>query len=154
MSKLSYALLLLVAVFAMPMPLRAADEPVDAQKEKDIRKLLDLSGAAQMGPQMMDAVVGQMKKIYPQVPLEFWNEFAKEADYEGLLKLIVPVYEKHFTDEEILELIKFYESPIGKKLAHEQPLMMQESMQAGQKWGQELGMKIARKMQEKGYLKS
>jgi uncharacterized protein len=154
MSKLLSISLFLGLVISIPLSVRAADQPADPQKEKDVRTLLELSGAAKMGQQMFDAVVGQVRKLHPDVPAEFWTEMAKEVDFDGLITQIVPVYANHFTDDEIKELIKFYESPVGRKLVHEQPAMMQESMGIGQKWGYELSVKVTKRMTEKGYLKA
>ena len=70
------------------------------------------------------------------------------------MELMIPVYDAHFSAADIGELIKFYESPIGRKLVKEQPLMVSESMKAGQKWGFELGMKVAQELKEQGYIKS
>jgi hypothetical protein len=65
--------------------------------------------------------------------------------------MAVPSYEKYFTHADIKELIRFYESPIGKKLISVQPKIMQECMVAGQEWGRKLGEKVAKKLQEQGY---
>jgi hypothetical protein len=125
---------------------------IDPQKEKDVRKLLELSGAAKLGVQVMDQMLTQMRRLHPDVPPDFWDAFKKEANADELTNLVVPIYANHFTDDEIKELIKFYESPIGQKLVREQPPMMRESMQVGQQWGFQLGQKIAKRLKEKGYV--
>lgn len=47
---------------------------------------------------------------------------------------MAPVYEKHLTEADLNEVIKFYNSPVGKKLAGKTPAITQESMAAGQTW--------------------
>jgi hypothetical protein len=55
------------------------------------------------------------------------------------------------SEADLKEIIKFYESSVGKKLAQKTPVITQESMQAGQQWGQVIAGKVMKKMQEKGY---
>ena len=62
--------------------------------------------------------------------------------------MIIPIYEKHFTHEELKQLIAFYESPIGKKLIKVQPQIMMESMAAGEEWGKKLVQKAMEKLRE------
>ena len=154
MSKVLSIALLMGLVFCSPTLVRA-DEPSSPEKDKDIKTLLELSGAAKMEEQVFNAVMAQMRKMHPEIPAEFWEEFSfsKEVDYNEVMTQMVPVYSKHFTAAEIKDLIKFYESPIGKKLVKEQPEMIREAMQIGQKWGNELGLKVSKKMIEKGLLK-
>lgn len=154
MSKLLCTALFVGLTVALALPARAADQALDPQKEKDIRVLIELSGAAKRSQQMFDAVVGQLQKLHPEIPQEFWAGIAKEADFEGFITQIVPIYANHFSNDEIKELIKFYESPVGRKLVHEFPAVIQESAQVDQKWAYDLNAKVARRMTEKGYLKS
>jgi hypothetical protein len=130
-----------------------ATPPEDAAKEKDVRKLLELTGSAKLGVQIMDQMMGQLQKTMPNVPAEFWDEFKKEADVNQLIELIVPVYMKHFSREDLRDLIAFYESPVGRKLTAALPQIAQESMAVGRQWGMELGQKIAKRLQDRGYQK-
>jgi hypothetical protein len=53
--------------------------------------------------------------------------------------LLVPIYATHLTRDEIEQLIRFYESPVGRRLTAVQPMISQESMAAGQTWGEAVG---------------
>ena len=120
-------------------------------KRADIRRLLKLTGAGDLGKQVATQMLGQFQHAQPGVPKKFWEEFAKEIDPDKLAELTVPIYARHLSHDDVKQLIAFHESPIGKKLIKVQPLIMQESMLAGQKWGAELGEKVARKLVEEGY---
>jgi len=122
-------------------------------KTADIRKVLQMSGQAKAGVQVMEAMFGQFQQSLPQVPEEFWKEFMKEVSAEGLIDLIIPIYDKHFTHDDIRQLIVFYDSPIGKKLTATLPVITEESMTAGEKWGGELAEKVMERLQKKGYIK-
>lgn len=152
---------LFLVLMGLPTWVRADDQAdpakkpaIDAEKDKDIRLLLDLSGSGKIAEQMVNQMIGIFSGQNPNVPQEFWDGFRKQAKADDFIELIVPIYAAHFSGDEVKELIKFYQSPIGKKLVKEQPLMMTESMQVGQAWGARLGAKISRQLQEKGFIKS
>jgi hypothetical protein len=59
------------------------------------------------------------------------------------------IYEKHFTSEEIKDLILFYESPTGKKIVKKTPEISGEIMNImATKYMPGLGQKISEKMTE------
>lgn len=90
--------------------------------------------------------------MYPDIPQEFWNGFKDESNANDIVNLLIPIYSKHFEEKEIDELLKFYNTPVGKKLVEKQSLIISESQQVGAKWGEELGNKIVDKILEKyGY---
>jgi uncharacterized protein len=95
----------------------------------------------------MGQMIGNMKKAMPQVPEKFWGDFMKEVHTEELVDLIVPVYDRNLTQGDVTELIRFYESPTGKKFVSVLPKITQESMVVGEKWGRELAMKVMAKLQ-------
>jgi len=130
----------------------AAPESDDPGKREDIKKLLVLTGTREMALQAIDQMMGQFKQTMPQVPADFWKDAAAEmrSQIDELLELQIPVYEKHLSHEDIKAMIRFHESPVGRKLNKVQPQIQMESMQAGQKWGQKIGEKIAKKLQQQG----
>jgi uncharacterized protein len=119
----------------------------ETQKQKDIRKLLKITGSGELGTQVMGQMIGNMKKAMPQVPDKFWADFMKEVHTDELVDLIVPVYDRKLTQGDVTELIHFYESPTGKKFVSVLPKITQESMGVGEKWGRELAMKVMTKLQ-------
>ncbi len=119
----------------------------ETQKQKDIRKLLKITGSGELGTQVMSQMIGNMKKAMPQVPDKFWADFMKEVHTDELVDLIVPVYDRNLSQQDVTELIKFYESPTGKKFVSVLPKITQESMGVGEKWGRELAMKVMTKLQ-------
>jgi uncharacterized protein len=61
--------------------------------------------------------------------------------------LIVPVYDRNLTHDDIKELIRFYETPTGRKFVSVLPKITQESMAVGEKWGRDLAMRVMTKLQ-------
>ena len=121
-------------------------------KIENIKKLLELTGAGKMGVQAAESMLNSFKTSYKEVPEEFWIDFKKELNPEALVNLMIPIYDKYYTDDDIKQLTDFYQTPIGKKVISNTPLIMQESMQAGQNWGQKIGEKVVENLKVKGYL--
>lgn len=117
-------------------------------KEQDIRRLLELTGSAKMAEQIID----QMMVMFEQqndsgVSKEFWDGFRAEINTEDLVSMTVPIYDKHFTHEEIRGLIAFYQTPLGAKFVEKMPALAQDSMAAGMKWGGDLAQKAMAKLE-------
>jgi hypothetical protein len=128
----------------------AAPPPGDA-KARDIRRLLEVTGAAKLGLQIVDSLLDTQKKALPTVPESFWREFRASLKPEEFAELAVPIYDKHLTHEEIRGLLAFYQSPLGRRLLEVQPLLLQDSIAAGRRWGEGLAKKVLEKLRDKGY---
>jgi hypothetical protein len=95
----------------------------------------------------MTQMIGSMKKAMPNVPEKFWGDFMKEVHTDELINLIVPIYDRNLTHDDVKQLIKFYESPTGKKFVAVLPKISQESMVVGEKWGRDLAQRVIHKLQ-------
>jgi hypothetical protein len=60
-----------------------------------------------------------------------------------LVDSLAPVYAARFSKAELDQLLAFYESPVGRHVAAEQPAIAQESQQLGLRWGARMGAAIA-----------
>lgn len=141
MKKIFILLLLSVSIFAAS----------DKDKTDDIRKLLVLTGSGDVGIQVLDQMMGSFKQMLPDIPEKFWTDVKKSVSADELINLVVPIYDKHFTHEDIKALIDFYNTPVGKKFTKALPQVTQESMTVGQEWGRQLGERIGNKLKEEGY---
>lgn len=122
-------------------------------KTDNIQTLLELTGSGKIGMQVMQTMLVSFKQSYPQVPDSFWKEFMKEVNADTLNKMVIPIYDKYYSEQEITQMIAFYQTPLGKKMILTTPQIMQESMQAGQTWGTEIAEKVFNNLKSKGYIK-
>ena len=148
MNRLVKSLCTLALLWAMAPSVQA--QPSDTLNMR-IREMMEVTGMGNLSLQVMQQMIPSMKQAYPQVPDKFWTEFMQSVDAEELMELIVPIYARHFTLEDIEDLLAFYKQPVGQKLLQKTPVIMQESMVAGQQWGAALGEKVAKKIVEEGY---
>ncbi len=121
-----------------------------------LTKLVKVSGSEAAYKGAISQMISIFKQQQSNVPKEFWDEFSVEINKDGvnqLIDMILPVYQKHLTEADLLGIIAFYETPVGKKFAEKTPLITQESMLAGQEWGKQIGQRVLDKLKAKGYLK-
>ena len=69
-----------------------------------------------------------------------------QGTLDGLYDKLADLYMGEFTHDEIQELVVFYKTDLGKKLAEKQFGLGQKAMTFGQSWGLEV-QKIAQKYQ-------
>ena len=74
------------------------------------------------------------------------EEFTKDV-MGSLIDLLVPVYKKHFSEQDLKDAIEMYKTPIGKKISEKTPIIAQETMQASMQWGMELSQKMQKYIQ-------
>ena len=132
---------------------RAAEKP---SMEADIRRLLNLMGAGKVGAQMMDQMFNTMRgSMTQEVPRKVWDdlvaEFKSEFSADTLIELSVPIYAKHYTHDEIKQLIAFYESPLGQKVTSVTPLIAKDAYETGAAHGRQLMRRIFERLRSKGY---
>ncbi|MFI5072894.1 MAG: DUF2059 domain-containing protein [Terriglobales bacterium] len=122
---------------------------IDPAKEADIRRLLDLMKAGALVTQLMGGMEQNIRPLmtnslppgdYREKLLDlFFAKFHSKMQSSDLLDLVVPIYDKYYSREEIKGLIQFYETPLGQKMVSVTPQVTQESQVAGRQWGQQLG---------------
>lgn len=53
---------------------------------------------------------------------------------DDIIDQLVPVYDRHFTSQDLQELIAFYESPVARKLFQVEPLLLKDVMETSRKY--------------------
>jgi hypothetical protein len=121
------------------------------QKIADIKKLLDVTGSSKLGQEVIHQVIGEFKKISPNVPDSFWEKASKEANPSDLEKITISIYDKYLSDDDIKGLVAFYQSPLGQKVVKVMPQISRESMAAARQWGIQFVEKIESDLKAQGY---
>ena len=121
---------------------------------KEAIKMIKLSGGEHSFNIVLEEIVSNAKEFRPDIPEETWKEIEielKQLDKKELYDILIPIYEKHFTIEEIKEVNLFLDTAAGKKFASKLPVLTTESMQAGKIWGITIAKKISDRLKKKGY---
>lgn len=143
MNKILGALLFLLPTLTIQVH---AQEITTPDRKDQVKKLLETTGVMNTGRSMAAAAVKQMadriKKTRPNIPPDTVDEVASEVSRtlsealaaEGeLVDALSALYAKYYSDDEISELIKFYDTPLGKKIAVVTPRLHQEASAIGQR---------------------
>jgi hypothetical protein len=128
-----------------------ANPPSSDAKAADIERLLNLTGGARVGEQMLDRLFEAERRAMPEVPESVWQEARRAFETRELIELIAAIWDRHFTHDEIRGLIAFYESPLGVRLREMQPVILQESLFAGEEWGRRAIERLQEKLLQKGF---
>jgi hypothetical protein len=134
-----------VMIMACPNP--AVAQAVDPQFRADIERLLDVTGAANVGAQMAnlvaDSVMTGLKQAAPAVPDRTFTIVKEVLDTEfsnmysapdGVLPEMVDLYVKYYTHDDVLAMLQFYRSPVGQKAIALMPVLIREGGAIGQRW--------------------
>ena len=138
--------ILMVAALATPCLAGNAEEGVAEQLARELVRLqLPPSSLDEMYVQATQAAVVNFENgIQPAIKraltenekqrlVLFWRkEIEAMLPYSSLEDLIVPVVTKNLTLDELQEIIKFSNSPAGRKLAEVQPIISREARSSGE----------------------
>jgi len=120
---------------------------------KTLQQMFEASGAEEN----YDVVISQMldifRKQYAEVDREIWDEFESQLTASAmtdLAEMLTPVYSKYLSEQDLLDIIAFYESPSGRKFAKHTPEITQESMKIGERWGAKIAEDLVKKFETEG----
>lgn len=123
--------------------------------ERDIRRLLEVSNVIERNLNSIDPLFENYKRSLPSVPKDVWEdlkrEFKAEFNADVIAEMYVPIYARHFTPEEVKKMLAFYESPVGRKMITEMPLVEADAYIAGFERGRTLQKKVWDKLRARGF---
>ncbi|MCF2947706.1 DUF2059 domain-containing protein [Paraglaciecola aquimarina] len=135
-------------------------EELTDEKKQIIDEMLDITGALKIGEMMGNAAAGQMinalraqsKNIDEKAANVIKDEMGKLMHEEFIANGFINnmshgIYHKYFTLAELKEIVGFYKTTTGAKMASLLPKITQEGMMEGQKHGMSLGPKINQRIQ-------
>jgi hypothetical protein len=155
MTKLTHGLaaLLAAAWLTLSPPALAQDAP-DAKSVELSTQLFELAGAKTLMVQLLDRISPSLTQLVQQANpgkaaevAEVMNNFIMPKMKQRLPEMIhegAVVYAKHFSADELGQLVQFYQSPLGEKLVHEQALMSEELGRIGSAWAQAVATQAIR----------
>lgn len=153
MARRATAAVALAALLALPAP-GAAQQPAAAPAPAAVaaaRELLVLKGGDVVFYPIVTGVIETVKNAFvplnPNLNAEL-NEVALKLrkDFESkrsdLLNEVAKVYAERFSEAELKQLVAFYKSPLGKKMATDEPAIIDESLRRAQTFGDALSGEV------------
>ncbi|MGO4701582.1 DUF2059 domain-containing protein [Dyella sp. 2RAB6] len=126
----------------------AATQP----SEEQVRQLMDVVGVGKMLSQMNSQAMTVMQQSLPCIPSSYWQGYMDSNGTQQFIGRLVPIYQRHFSADEIDGMLKFYRSPLGQKVITEMPTTMGEANQAGLQWSKERSDQMIAELKQKGSL--
>jgi uncharacterized protein len=130
---------------------------VDPTEDAAIRHLMDVTETSKLGDNINAFLTERIRTIMsrslspdrlPKFMDSFSQKFSAASPSSAVTDAMVPIYARAFTMEDIQEMTKFYESPVGQKMVKQLPKVTQESQDAGVKIEQNAAMSVLDGMQD------
>lgn len=153
MKRICTLFLSIVAVAFTAVAAELEKPKIAAEKVAEIQKTLRLVGMEKLLVQMKGQMFSTFREKMKEVPEDYWRRAEVKFDTSELIALIVPLYDKYYTMEDLKALNAFYESPAGQKSLATLPQITQESMKVGQAWGEDVAKRVEREVMEELKLK-
>lgn len=144
-------------------PARAQEPPAGAIASA--KELVTLKGGTNMFDNLIPGVIESVKNsLVPTNPnlIRELNEVAvqlrKELDGRRaeINNEVAKIYARHFTEQELKDVIAFYKTPLGAKLIREEPAALNESLTRAQDWAngfsEEVMTRFRAEMKKKGHI--
>jgi hypothetical protein len=154
--------LTLLTIIACVLAAPAGADNIAPAKRADIEKLMRITGPPDVTKQISNFFVRQMsqaiKASRPDLPARAYQILGEEINRVieeqmtakgGFLDMVIPIYAKHFSHEDIKGLLKFYQSDLGKKTIKVEPLILQEKLALAQDWSKSLEPIIKNKINQR-----
>jgi hypothetical protein len=146
---------LVAALLVLAGPAFAQSPPADNLAAA--RELITVMRSAETFKAILPALAANLKPAIVQGRAEI------ERDYDAIMPVLLEglsakvgeivdqiagVYARTFTAQELREISAFYRAPTGQKFVEKQPVIMQESLAIGQKFGQAVAGELQGRMVE------
>jgi hypothetical protein len=128
------------------------------------QKLIAISGATNLFTPLIAGVVEQAKLLFLQQNPALGKDLNEVAAklrtdlaprFSELTNEMAAFYASEFSEQELKDILVFYQSPTGKKLLERQPQVIDRSMRFAQEWANKLSDEVIGKMraemQKKGH---
>lgn len=114
-------------------------------KQQKIDELISVMNLDSMVDSMYGQIEGMMKGMSDQMGVKpseqaifdkYYGDMTTvlktEMSWAKMQPMMVNVYDKHFSEQEIADMLAFYKTDTGQKILEKMPVVMQESMQMSQ----------------------
>lgn len=120
----------------------------DMTIKNKIRDLLNVMGTKEVFKQKMGELLDKQRKHYTEMPDVFHDKLKEKVLSIDLIGGMIPIWEEHYSEDEIDALITFYGSPVGQKIIRTQHEMMFKQQEVLMKYFEEIGKFVTNELVE------
>ena len=130
-------------------------QSTSAEQLAAARELVSAMNATEQFKAMMPMIIKALKPAIVQGRSDVERDYDAampaavdlfQKRFDELETAVVVVYANNFSVGDLRALTKFYKSPTGQRLLEKMPVLTQQTLAAGQKFGQSVGMEMRQRM--------
>ena len=130
---------------------------VDPAEDAAIRHLMDVTETSKLGDNINSFLTDRIRTIMthnlsadklPKFMDSFSQKFSAASPSSAVTDAMVPIYARAFTMDDIQQITKFYESPVGQKMVKKMPVVNEEAQNTGVQIEQNAAMSVLDGMQD------
>jgi hypothetical protein len=150
------ALLALAAAgIAVPASAQAPAKPPSPGAMLLAKQIVDIKNVQGVFQPIVRGVVEKAKQLFMQTNFMWGKDlnevaFSVEKQYQPRVSELVDesarIYATHFSEQELKDLLAYYQSPLGQKALVEEPKVLDESMEFAGNWADNLSQDVMAKM--------
>ena len=161
-----WLVILFLACCGLAFTRPALAQAIDPAFERDIARLLEVTGAQKISEQMAQNFIKQfgegMRLGNPDIPprfVEIMTDVVRttfQKEFGTLMQRMAGVYATLLTPDDVRQMLAFYDTPLGRRMIELTPRLAEAGSQAGSEWGRELvpGLvaELQRRMKAEGFI--
>lgn len=100
-----------------------------------VKMVDDLSATTEgLAGEEKERITGELKKRVLSFNEKFRKRLPEVVDYSQFIKdTMYPLYDKFYTEKDLIDLVNFYKTPIGQKMVNSTPQLVKESLELTEK---------------------
>jgi uncharacterized protein len=151
-SRALVVLLAILAAAAFAMPAGASEKTDKIKHLVMIMHVVDQ--VARLGDLIAHSTIENLRKENPSVTQEAVDDLEAAIKDEmkqslpELIDLLVPIWDKNYSDEDVTALLQFYDSPAGQSVIAKQAKVLEDSGAVYKAWAPQFGQRIIQRVEE------
>lgn len=156
-----HVMVVLIALFMIGVvrPASAQTQPTQPSAASLLlaKQIVEVKGVRNIFTPLVRGVVEKTKNMFMQTNFMWAKDLDQVAAIEEkkyaprvdeLVDATARIYATHFTEQELKQLLAFYQSPVGKKALVEEPKVLDEAMSYAGTWGDNLSQEVIASMRQ------
>ena len=143
----------IILAMMLLLPLGASAQ-TDGTYKKVFAEFLEVSGNNATVKVTMDQMIPMLRQSLASAPKEYVDRFVDKFTTTFNTKyadIMLPIYQKYLTLEDLQAINTFYKTDLGKKMAKNMPLITGEASKKGQEIGQQIVLQVMQELSAEGY---
>lgn len=118
--------LAVLAVLSLATDPQDAEEPdlpprIDPKKEALIRQVINEAGTTLHAEENIARMIATLAQTSPETPDRLWQRLRENVAPRAIFDIVIALYDRHYSLEEIQGLLYYYRSPAGQEYLAELP---------------------------------